>query len=319
MLRIALWVALVSILYTIRSTDAANCTATSFKQNLTATQFAAANIIAADYATSTKEQIIAKLLETFKESVINIDYTVNQTGDSVSIAYKIIFACNETTTTVLPDGSKKTTEVKSKCDKKAVEEAVTHGLTDRANQLSVRAQQAKAGASDTTCDFNMGGTNFFEWSIQTSAATYKSAMTSGSFKTDADFYTALTTYFRARLNSAYASQIANVTFVSRTTSGTNRYALTFRVYFLKTVSDATMRTSIVSSIQSVYYEVIVKYFVSISKSMKIPSSTKISTPTAVSTVSKKAILTRNKDSTQSVLTGSRLKLTKISSSKSSGK
>ena len=127
MFRTGIYMAVVAMIYLVHSSDAANCTSTSFKQDLSATQLAASQVIASDYATSTKDQIVAKLLELFKESVVFIDYTVTENGDSVNIAYKIIFACNETTTTVLPDGTTKKTEVKSTVDRSQVEKTVTAG------------------------------------------------------------------------------------------------------------------------------------------------------------------------------------------------
>ncbi len=128
MLRTCLLMAILAILCAVRSADAVNCTSTSFKQDLDATKLAASQIIAEDYATKTKEQIIAKLMEEFKDTVISFDYTVTQKGDTTTIEYKIISACNETTTTTLPDGTKKTTEVTSKVDKAQVQKTVSAGL-----------------------------------------------------------------------------------------------------------------------------------------------------------------------------------------------
>jgi len=121
--------------------------------------------------------------------------------------------------------------------------------------------------------------------------------------------------FRANLTAIYSNQIANVTFVSQTTAANGGYILTFRVYFTISITDSTQRTNIVSNIQTAYYQVLTKYFTSVSKTMNIPSSVSISTPTAVSTVSKTAIVTsKSKDSSKSVVSGSALNSTKVSSS-----
>ena len=119
--------AVFAMSYLVQSSDALNCTSTSFNQDLSATQFQAAQVIASDYATNTKDQIVVKLMEIFKESVVFIDYTVTQTGDTVNINYKIVFNCINTTTTVLPDGTTKITEKKSTTNTTQVEKAISAG------------------------------------------------------------------------------------------------------------------------------------------------------------------------------------------------
>lgn len=127
MLRTSIFMALVAMACLVRSSDAANCTATSFKQNISAIQLNASKIIAEEYCNSTKEQIVTQLIELFKEHVIYIDFTVKEDGDTINIDYKMIFACNETTDTVMPDGSTRKTETKSQVDKSQVEKAVSAG------------------------------------------------------------------------------------------------------------------------------------------------------------------------------------------------
>lgn len=120
--------AFIAIIVTVRSSQAANCTATSFKQDLSAAELAASKLIAAEYATSTKEQIIAKFMKENTGSIVSFDYTITTNGDKTTIDYKIILACNETTTTILPDGTKKTTQVDSKVDTAQVQKGVSAGL-----------------------------------------------------------------------------------------------------------------------------------------------------------------------------------------------
>ena len=128
MFRIYVSLAIVALIFAVRSSDAANCTATTFKQDINATQLAASNLIAADYANSTKAQIVQKFMDEFGDKVVSFDYNVTQVGDTVSFSYKIIYACNETTTTVLPDGSTNTTKVVSSANKSQVEKSVSVGM-----------------------------------------------------------------------------------------------------------------------------------------------------------------------------------------------
>jgi hypothetical protein len=122
------YIAILTIIFVVRSSEAVNCTTTSFQQDLDATEVAASKTIAADYANSTKAQIVANLMKQFNNSVVSFDYTVTQNGSTISIKYQIIFACNETSTTVLPDGTKSTTEVKSQVNKTQLEKSVSCGL-----------------------------------------------------------------------------------------------------------------------------------------------------------------------------------------------
>ena len=127
MLRTCLYLALVATIFLVRSSDAANCTSTSFNQEIATDDIQASITDAVQYATATKDQIIAKLTDKYKDTVASIDFTVTESEDSISIAYKIIFACNETTTIVLPDGTSETKETKSAVNKADVEKAVSAG------------------------------------------------------------------------------------------------------------------------------------------------------------------------------------------------
>jgi hypothetical protein len=89
--------------------------------------------------------------------------------------------------------------------------------------------------------------------------------------------------------SLYPNQITNVTFISRTTSSTGRYILTFQAIFTKVISDRSLRTAIVSNIQSIYYAIIKRYFATVSKTLKFPTTTQINVPVAISTTLKDGI------------------------------
>ncbi len=187
-------------------------------------------------------------------------------------------------------------------------------LVDRANEVSLKADQVKSGASDTTCDFNAGGDNYFEWTIKTSGTSYNEAFKSGSFKTATDLQNSLVSFFRTKLSALYPNQIANVTFISEKTASNGGHTLTFRIYYLSKMTLESKRTEIVSKIQGTYYDCLTRYFTTASKSMKIPTAVNINVPAPVSTVSKKAVILTSGNSSKSVLTGSLLHLTKVSSS-----
>ncbi len=122
--------AIVAIMFVVRSSDAVNCTSTTFIQSLSAIQLNASQIIAEDYATLTKQQIIQTVFEKYNDTVVSFDYNVTTSADSTTIQYKIIFACNLITTTVLPDGTTTTTtnQASSKVNASAVQNTVTAGL-----------------------------------------------------------------------------------------------------------------------------------------------------------------------------------------------
>ena len=129
MLRSWITLAFVAIVFAVGSSDAANCTATTIKQDLDAAKVVAADIIIDQYALATKEQIIKQVMDKTKDTIISFDYTVTQKDNTISIDYKIISACNETTTTVLPDGTKQTKKIVSTVDQNKVKEAASTGLS----------------------------------------------------------------------------------------------------------------------------------------------------------------------------------------------
>lgn len=192
-------------------------------------------------------------------------------------------------------------------------------LTDRANEVSVIAEQVNSGATDTTCHFNAGGDDYFEWYIQASSSSYSSAYSSGSFHSATEFQNILVKAFFKYLSAVYSSEISDVKFVSQKQSGNGDYILLFRIYFKSKITTESQRTDVVSKIQTSYQEVIKNHFKAASSKMKISNSVQIKAPKPVETVSKKAIVTSSKDSSKSILTGSLHNATLVSSSSNSNK
>ena len=192
------------------------------------------------------------------------------------------------------------------------------GLTDRANHVALKAQQMSSSINDISCGFNFGHENFLEWAIEGSSSTIDTALSS-SLKTYDVFQNALLTYFSTRLSKAYGTRIANVSSISRNTLANRRMGFTFRVYFLKAISDRNLRTEIESNIQSVFYDVIRTYFITISKSAKLPTSVKVNAPANINIVSKKTTLINQIDAVQSMASQSAVSSMKKISVTKSGK
>jgi hypothetical protein len=121
-------VIVIAVIYTIRLSNATNCTSTTFYQQLDAAQMLLSQMNNTDYTTSTQAQINAKLQELFNETAVSINCTVAQTTNSTGIGCKIIYACNQTTTTVLANGTTNVTQVNSKCNTTKVHQVVSCGL-----------------------------------------------------------------------------------------------------------------------------------------------------------------------------------------------
>lgn len=139
---------------------------------------------------------------------------------------------------------------------------------------------------------------------------------SSTYKTESSFHAAITAYFNTKLGALYGRNFSSINFVSRTTTGKNsdRYVLTFRAYFTRAVTDIAQRTAVITNIQTAYYEVLTRFFQTAAKTMTVPKTAKIATPKAVDCSSKKAILTKKSDSTQSLTSGTQIKLTALTSS-----
>jgi hypothetical protein len=186
------------------------------------------------------------------------------------------------------------------------------GLTDAANNLAVQAQQTQSGATNTTCSFASGGTNNFDFDINTSSETYNASLKAGSFATQDAFHQALATFFRTKLTTIYTTQISSVTFLSIDITG-GVIDLKFRVNFTNAVTNTSARTAVVSNIQSVYYQLLTSYFPSVAKTMNVPTQVSIPAPTDVATTSKKAVVTAQ-NASQSILNGGSVTVTKVSTS-----
>lgn len=191
------------------------------------------------------------------------------------------------------------------------------GLTDRANHVSLTANQVSSGLNNISCSFNFGSDTIFEWTIQTSVAALNAALAAGSFKTNDSFNSALAAYFSMRLNSIYQNQIANVSFVSFNTLSNQQYGLTFRLYFLNAISTSSLRTSIVSNIQTIYYGILKSYFTTISKSIQLPTSVNINVPTSINTNTQAIVLVNQANAVQSLASAVQLVATELLSSVSS--
>lgn len=192
-------------------------------------------------------------------------------------------------------------------------------LTDRTNQVSLKAQQVQSGATDTTCNFNAGSDTYVEWYIQTSSSSYSSAMSSGSFKSASEFQSTLLKAFLSILSKKYASQISDLKFVSQSQAKNGDYIITFRWTFKSAITEAIKRTEIVTEVQTAYYEVIKTYFKTVSAKMNTSQAVKIDTPAPVVATSKKAIVNAADGSEKSIITGEIKKATLVSSSSSSSK
>lgn len=191
-------------------------------------------------------------------------------------------------------------------------------LTDRANQVSLQAQQVQAGAKDTKSNLNAGADNYFEWNIQASSSDYSSALTAGKFQSASAFQQDLLSFFRTKLNGLYSGQIANVTFVSQKTATNGSYVLTFRVYFSSSVTLSSKRTDIASSLQIINFNCLSTYFKTAAAAISIPKTVSLTVPIAVNITSKTAILVPASNSSRSILSGSLLNVTKVSASEDLG-
>jgi len=120
--------AIIAMMFVIRSSVAINCTQSTFQQDLDQAKVAAAQLIVDDYATETQQQIIQQIYDQYGAEIIQADYTVTKTSTGISISYQFIFACNETTTTTQPDGTQQTQQITSPVNKTQVENSVACGL-----------------------------------------------------------------------------------------------------------------------------------------------------------------------------------------------
>lgn len=131
MLRACLWIVLIAATCTIhfsKAVSVSNCSASTFTQQFDAVQLAASNIVAEDYATITGDELSSQLADIFNDTALNINCTVTRVNNTVSFNYQVIYACNETITTNLTNGTTATTQVNSKINTTRVKDAVSCGL-----------------------------------------------------------------------------------------------------------------------------------------------------------------------------------------------
>jgi hypothetical protein len=121
--------AFIAMLFVVRSSEGANCTSATFVQEVSNTTLTVANLIAEDYATLTSAKILALIRSTYDPNVINLNLSISTVDDVVSISYKLIFACNETIITVLPDGAQQVTQVTTNVDQDQLQSGVAAGLS----------------------------------------------------------------------------------------------------------------------------------------------------------------------------------------------
>ena len=127
MLRTLIFVSWILILCSIDLSQAADCTTTTFSQNIDATQLASAKMTPEDYTSATQQQITGILKNQFGEIPVNVNCTMKKASNTVSVAYQVIYACNETITTTTATGSSRTTTTTSKVDTSKVQQADSCG------------------------------------------------------------------------------------------------------------------------------------------------------------------------------------------------
>lgn len=115
------------MVYTVRCSNATDCTLTTYSQDLDSAQLAAAQINSDDYAATTQNQMGNKLKEIFNETAIRINCSITKTTKSVNFAYNIVYGCNETITTALSDGTTGTVGVNAKLNKTRVDDVISCG------------------------------------------------------------------------------------------------------------------------------------------------------------------------------------------------
>ncbi len=119
--------ALVAIIFAVRSSEGAECQSATFYSEVNKTMLDAANILAEHYAQNTTNQILASIKKNSDPNVISLNLTTTTVDDVCSITYKILIACNETVITTLPDGTQQVTVVTTSVDPNQVKSQVAAG------------------------------------------------------------------------------------------------------------------------------------------------------------------------------------------------
>ncbi|CAF1171957.1 unnamed protein product, partial [Rotaria sordida] len=290
MLHTYYYLAIIAIIFCVRSSEAIDCTSTSFQQDLNAAELAASKILADEFGDSTAEQIQAEFAEQFGEDADSINVTVTQVSDTITIEYLLLFNCDPPPIT-LPDGTEQKQEAKTKVNTTDVENCISAGLTDRTNQIALKNDQIKAGATDTTLEFKAGGSKYFEFVIQIPSTLYTKAISASSPQTAEQFHKVLATFFRTSLIAIYSKTLRDVNFISVKQKSDGRYALTNRVSFTENINNQNLRTEISSNIQKTFYTAINNFKMS-AKTISIPEKVQISAPKPVRKNTKKTVVSK---------------------------
>lgn len=104
------------------STD---CIATTYSQDLDASQLVISRIKTGDFAAATQGQMAKRLKEIFNETAVRMNYSIKKTDQSIHFAYNIIYACNETITTT--DGIIHTMAMNPKINQAKVDNMISCG------------------------------------------------------------------------------------------------------------------------------------------------------------------------------------------------
>ncbi|CAF1312153.1 unnamed protein product, partial [Rotaria sordida] len=314
MLHTYYYLAIIAIIFCVRSSEAIDCTSTSFQQDLNAAELAASKILADEFGDSTAEQIQAEFAEQFGEDADSINVTVTQVGDTITIEYLLLFNCDPPPI-ILPDGTEQKQEAKTKVNTTDVENCFSAGLTDRANQISLKNDQIKAGATDTTLEFKAGGPKFFEFVIEIPSTLYTKAISASSPQTAEQFHKVLATFFRTSLIAIYSKTLRDVNFISAKLKSNGRYALTNRVSFTENINNQNLRTEISSNIQKTFYTAINNFKMS-AKTIPVPEKVQISAPKPLRKNTKKTVVSKLTQLLKSVTSNAKETSAKASSATS---
>ena len=127
MLRTCFYMALVAIIFAVRSSEGAECATAAFTAEVNQTMLNITNIMIEDYATNTTSQILAKIKANIDPDVISLNMSVKIVNNTASLTYNLLFACNETIITYLPNGTQTVTVVTTSVDPNQVKNGVAAG------------------------------------------------------------------------------------------------------------------------------------------------------------------------------------------------
>ncbi len=128
MLRTYYYMAIIAIMYAVRSSEAINCTQAFLSQNFTQDTLDGANKIANEYGSLTQAQILQSLYDEFNGTLVSASYNVTTVGSNTFINYEFVFGCDNITVTILPNGTQQTTTVASTVNKTTVQSSAAAGM-----------------------------------------------------------------------------------------------------------------------------------------------------------------------------------------------